>query len=86
MTWATVKEPDAVIASLPNPETVPAIFEVNAAFRSVYEPVKVVTVEASTVPLVFPSNVFKTDAASVVSLIVTASFPRPDNVPTVFAA
>ena len=60
--------------------------EVNAVFASAAAPVNVVTVEASTVPLVFPSNVFKTDAASVVSLIVTASFPRPDNVPTVLAA
>ena len=72
-----------VTASFPRPLTPE---EVRAVFVAAAVPVKVVTVEALTVPVVFPSSVFKTDAASVVSLIVTASFPRPDNVPTVLAA
>ena len=39
-------------------------------------PVRVVTVPASTIPEVFPSSVFNTDAVIDVSLIVTASLPR----------
>ena len=46
--------------------------------RSVAVPVIVVTAEALIVPEVFPSRVFKTDAARVVSERVTASFPRPE--------
>ena len=60
--------------------------EVSAVFAAEAVPVKVVTVEALTVPEVFPSSVFNTLATSVVSLIVTDSFPKPDSVPTVFAA
>ena len=37
----------------------------------------VVNVEASIAPVVYPSSVFKSDAATVVSDIVTASSPPP---------
>ena len=40
-------------------------------------PVKVVTVAAFTAPVVFPSRVFKTVAARVVSLMVTVSLSKP---------
>ena len=46
-------------------------------FASAANPVKVATVAAFTVPVVLPSSVFNTDAASEVSLKVTASFPNP---------
>ena len=44
---------------------------------SAADPVRVVTVPASTIPEVLPSSVFNTDAAIDVSAIVIASLPRP---------
>ena len=49
-------------------------------------PVMEVTVEAFTTPEVFPFKLFNTSAASVVSLTVTTSLPRPVIVPAVFDA
>ena len=43
---------------------------------SAADPVRVVTVPASTIPEVLPSSVFNTDAAIDVSVIVTAVLPR----------
>ena len=45
---------------------------------SVIDPVKVVTVLASILPVVFPSSVFRADAAVLYQLNVTASFPNPE--------
>ena len=46
-------------------------------FTSAAAPLKVVTVEALIVPLVLVSRALRSVAASVESLIVTASLPRP---------
>ena len=43
---------------------------------SAADPVRVVTVPASTIPEVLPSSVFNTDAEIDISVIVTASLPR----------
>ena len=75
--------PVSVTASLPRPVT-PA--ESNAVFAAAAVPVNVVTVAALTAPDVLPSNVLRTAAASVVSVSVTASLPRPVIVPAVFCA
>jgi hypothetical protein len=75
-----------VTASSPKP-LIPAV--VNAVFTSDADPVRVVTVAALTVPVVFPLRVFRTDADNEVSLIVTASVPSPlivPAVPAVYAA
>ena len=46
-------------------------------FKSEAEPDKVVTVEASMIPVVLESRVFKTEASMEVSEMVIASFPNP---------
>ena len=51
--------------------------EAYAALIASAVPISAVTVPASTVPEVLPSSVFNTDAVIDVSLIVTASLPRP---------
>ena len=49
------------------------------------DPVRVVMLEASIIPVVNSSSVIRTDASIDVSLIVTASLPRPVIVPVVLA-
>ena len=48
---------------------------------SVTDPVRVVILEASIVPIVRESSVIRTAASIEVSLIVTASFPKPSIAP-----
>ena len=67
----------SVTASLPRPEMPDAPVELKAVVRSAKEPVKVVTVPALIWPLVLPSRLLRSAAASVVSESVTASLPRP---------
>ena len=51
--------------------------DVRAVFASAANPVKVLTVAAFTAPVVVPSRVLRAEAATEVSLMVTASFPNP---------
>ena len=62
---------------MPSPVAADAVY---AVFKSVINPVKVVTVSAFIVPVVLPFKVFNTDAARVVSLRVMLSVPNPVNV------
>ena len=61
-----------VTASSPRPLRVPAVLAEYEVFTSEKVPVKVVTEEALTTPVVYPFNVFNTSAPRVVSLKVTA--------------
>ena len=73
-TVAVIEVSLIVTASFPRP-LIP--LEPRAVLTTAAVPVKVVTVAALTAPVVLPSSVFNTDAANVVSLKVTASFPKP---------
>ena len=53
-------------------------------FASAAYPVKVVTVAAFTAPVVWPSRVLRTEAARLVSFMITASFPPPDTPAVVY--
>ena len=64
----------SVTASSPRLLMPPTVYVV---FTSAARPVRVPTVVASMIPVVLPSSVFRSAAAKVVSLIVTASSPRP---------
>ena len=61
------------MASLPNPVTVPAVFALYEVLSSEYEPVKVAA-DTVTTPEVSSLMELSEDAASEVSLKVTASF------------
>ena len=72
-----------VTDSFPNP-VIPV--ESIAVVTSATDPVNEVTVDASTLQVVFVSTVLSVVAATVVSLKVTASSPKPEIVPAVLAA
>ena len=78
---------ETVMASLPNPEIVPAEPAAYAVFISASVPVTVVTPIAVITPVVRPLTVLRSAAETEpVSEIVTVSFPKPATSAAVLAS
>ena len=77
LAFNTLVLPVSVTDSLPRPVIVPAVLALYNVMISDAAPLRVVTVAALIVLLVVPSSTMRSVAATVMSLRVTDSSPRP---------